>query len=117
LLKPNPLRLPKLLLLLHLLPLHLLLLLLPQPRRKKPRKTPKAIKKPKLLRSNPYRFTSIRIQGALPGEVLVDDEALYVGRRRPEIVHDLDHELSDYVQTRLLLARMLAIKKYHEKWG
>jgi hypothetical protein len=116
LLKPNPLRLPKLLPLLHLLLLHLLLLLL-QPRRKKPRKTPKAIKKPKLLRSNPYRFTSIRIQGALPGEVLIDDEALYVGRRRPEMVHDLDHELSDYVQTRLLLARMLAMKKYHEKWG
>jgi hypothetical protein len=115
LLKPNPLRLPKLLLLLHLLPLHLLLLLLHQLRKKKPKKTPKAIKKPKLLRSNPFRFSSIRFRGFAPNEVLIDDEYLAAFRHRPKIVHD--NELSDYVKTRLLIARLLAIKQYQEKWG
>jgi hypothetical protein len=75
-----------------------------------------AIKKPKLLRSNPYRFTSIRVHGINPNQILVDDEDLFTARRRPHLV-DPDGELSEYVKGRLLLARMLAMKRYHEVWG
>jgi hypothetical protein len=79
-----------------------------------------AIKKPKLLRSNPFRLSSIRYQGLVPSEVLIDDEDLISSTRRPRVVHDQindDDELSDYVKARLLTARILAMKKYHEIWG
>ncbi len=87
-----------------------------------PKAHPPAIKKLKLLRSNPFRVSSIRFQGLTPGEVLIDDEDLITSRRRPHFVKDPDlidddAELSDYVKTRLFLARMLAMKKYHEKWA
>ena len=49
------------------------------------------------------------------------DLDIYVGYRRPEIIKyyftDDDYELSDYVKTRLLLARFLALKKYQKIWG
>jgi hypothetical protein len=116
---------PPRLLQLPLLPPHLL----PHqhlPRRKKPKRlTPKvhrlAIKKPKLLRSNPLRFSLIRLQGVDPTLIEVDDEALCCAYRRAKIVHDQpnddNEELSDYVSTRLQLARYFAIKKYQEKWA
>jgi hypothetical protein len=123
LLKPNLLRLPK-------LPRPLLLLLLahqPLLKRKSPKKLtskahPLAIKKPKLLRSNPHRFSAIKLAGLDPADV-TEDEDLYTFWRRqwvPKFEPDFDsddEELSDYVKTRLLIARTLAMKKYQEKWG
>jgi len=45
----------------------------------------------------------------------------HVGYRRPELVNItgqvVDDELSDYVKLRLVLARIKALKRYHEKWG
>ena len=81
-----------------------------------------AIKKLKLLRSNPYRFTAINLAGLDPVEV-TDDEDLYTVWRRqwvPKFKPDFDQdyeELSDYVKTRLLIARVRALQKYHEKWA
>ncbi len=81
-----------------------------------------AIKKPKLLRSNPHRFTAIKLAGADPVDT-VDDEDLYALWRRqwvPKFEPDFDsddEELSDYVKTRLLIARLLAMKKYQEMQG
>jgi len=48
-----------------------------------------------------------------------DELDLQVGYRKAQIVANIDddEELSDYVKTRLLLARVLAMKKYDEKWG
>ena len=76
------------------------------------------IKKPKLLRSNPYRLTAIRIWGLDPNKVLIDDEDILVNSRRIILkietsLHD-DEELSDYVQLRLFLAREMAMSKYRE---
>jgi hypothetical protein len=98
-------------------------------RKKKPKKlilkaqTKPAIKKPKLLRSNPYRFTAIKLAGLDPADVS-EDEDLYtfwyrkwVPRFTPDFDQDDDEELSDYVKARLLIARTLALQKYQEKWG
>jgi hypothetical protein len=80
------------------------------------------IKKPKLLRSNPLRLSSIVLNGSDPA-CTIDDEDIYVAYRRPDvpkfkpIIDDDDEELSDYVKTRLLVARMLAMKKYHEHYS
>lgn len=39
--------------------------------------------------------------------------------RRPELVQDVDtdSDLSDYVRTRLLIARLRALKKYQDAWA
>jgi hypothetical protein len=79
------------------------------------------IKKPKLLRSNPLRLSSIVLNGSDPANT-IDDEDLYVSYRRPEApkfkpIVDDDEELSDYVKTRLFIARQLAMAKYREKHG
>jgi hypothetical protein len=81
-----------------------------------------AIKKPKLLRSNPHRFTAIRLAGLDPVYV-IDDEDLYTFWRRPWVpkfqpnLDQDDEELSDYVKTRVLIARVRALQKYHENQG
>ena len=52
------------------------------------------------------------------GEYEVDDELTF-GRNRQSLKFGqlvADDELSNYVQDRLLLARMLALKKRHEVW-
>ena len=49
----------------------------------------------------------------------VNDEVTF-GRNRQSLKFGQlvpDDELSDYVQDRLLLARMLALKKYQEVWA
>jgi len=51
-------------------------------------------------------------------DFVIDDEVTF-GRNRQSLKFGqlvLDDELSDYVQARLLLARMLALKKRHEVW-
>jgi hypothetical protein len=74
------------------------------------------IKKPKLLRSNPYRLIAIRTWGLDPNKVLIDDEDIIVNSRRIilRIETSLNEELSDYVQLRLFLAREIAMSKYRE---
>ena len=61
------------------------------------------------------------LDDAEESEYLYFDLDIYVGYRRPEIIKyyfiDDDSELSDYVKTRLLLARFLALKKCQEIWG
>ena len=78
--------------------------------------------KPKLLRSNPNRFTSIRLQGTNPYDAPDDEYLCSSIARKPRLVQfrsdlDDDEELSDYVKTRLLIARVRAIKKYQEMQG
>lgn len=73
----------------------------------------KKTKKQNLLKSNPSDVDD-------DNDGLVLDNDFQVGYRRPSIVGKLvvlDDELSDYVLDRLHLARMLALKKYHEVWG
>jgi hypothetical protein len=81
-----------------------------------PKATPSLlIKKPKLLRSNPYRKTTL-INGIYTD---VDDEDLIVGDRyRPrfkQLWKELDDlELPEEIQFRLFLARVKALQKYKE---
>lgn len=76
--------------------------------------------KPKLLRSNPYRFTAIRFTDADPWAV-PDDEDITLDRNRIAVVKsrnwDPDLDISNYAKTRLWLARQLALKKYLETHG
>ncbi len=79
------------------------------------------IKKPKLLRSNPHRFTSTRLQGLDPCYA-VDDEDIYVSYRRPELVKDAkvygpDEELPKDIEWKLFLARTAALLKYRDAHG
>ena len=80
------------------------------------------IKKPKLLRSNPLRLSLIR-GGVDPACVSVDDEDVYIGYRRPDLVKvpyqpkDDDEPLPEDIQWRLFLARQMAMMKYRETRG
>ena len=80
------------------------------------------IKKPKLLRSNPYRLIAIRTWGLDPNQVLVDDEDILVNSRRiigrvEDTPDDAEEILSDYVEFRLFLARNIAMMKYRDKYS
>jgi hypothetical protein len=76
------------------------------------------IKKPKLLRSNPYRLIAIRTWGLDPNKVLIDDEDILVNSRRIILKIETsltnDEELTDYLKLRLFLAREIAMSKYRE---
>jgi hypothetical protein len=76
------------------------------------------IKKPKLLRSNPYRLIAIRTWGLDPNNVLIGDEDILVNSRRIILKIETsltnDEELTDYVKLRLFLAREMAMSKYRE---
>jgi hypothetical protein len=76
-----------------------------------------AIKKPKLLRSNPLR-KSLIVSGVDPSDIDgITDEDIYVSYRRPELVkidYKDDDDLSEDIQWRLFLARQLALLKYRE---
>lgn len=71
-----------------------------------------AIKKVKLLRSNPHRFTAIQLARMNPADVTDDEDIIPQRRYRSQLEQNIDDELSDYVKTRLFIARMLALKKY-----
>ena len=68
----------------------------------------------KLLRSNPHRFTAIRLQGTNPYDAPDDEFLCSSTSRRPKIAPptDSDDELSAYVQVRLAVARAKAMQKY-----
>lgn len=83
-------------------------------------RTPHAIVKPvikkvKLLRSNPHRYTAIHFAGTNPWVEIDDEDIIPQRRHRSKLEKDIDNdELSDYVKTRLLIARTRALKKYLE---
>jgi hypothetical protein len=72
----------------------------------------------KLLRSNPHRFTAIRLQGTNPYDAPDDDFLCSSSARKPKVINfepvDDDEELSDYVAVRLAVARARAMQKYRE---
>lgn len=73
----------------------------------------------KLLRSNPHRFTAIRLQGTDPYDAPDDDFICSGTARRPKVVappDSADDEVSDYVAVRLAVARARAMQKYREVW-
>lgn len=74
--------------------------------------------KPKLLRSNPYRFAAIRLTDADPWAV-PDDEDMITDRHRVRVVRefDWDADVSDEVAVRLAVARARALAKYRETWS
>lgn len=73
-------------------------------------------KKPKLLRSNPLRFTLIRLNGLDPKDIDFDDEALCTKKYRTKLVKnpDITDDVSDYVKIRLVIARVKALQKHQE---
>ena len=74
-----------------------------------------AIKKPKLLRSNPHRLAAIQFAGQNPWDAVDDEDIVDQRRYRSRLEKEIDSdELSDYVRTRLLVARTRALKKFVE---
>jgi hypothetical protein len=76
------------------------------------------IRKAKLLRSNPLRKSLLLEHNDLG--FLIDDESVYIGYRRPEIVKDNiddDIDLSEEIRWKLFLARQLALMRYKEIHG
>ena len=72
------------------------------------------IKKPKLLRSNPHRYTAINFAGVNPWDAVDDEDIMPQRRYRFKLEPNESDELSDYVQLRLLIARTRALKKFVE---
>lgn len=73
------------------------------------------IKKVKLLRSNPHRYTAIRFAGSNPWAEVDDEDVIPQRRHRSQLEKEIDHsDLSDYVRTRLLVARTRALKRFAE---
>ena len=71
----------------------------------------------KLLRSNPHRFTAIRLQGTDPYDAPDDDYICSGSVRRPKVAppaDSVDDELSEYVQVRLAVARARVMARYRE---
>ena len=72
----------------------------------------------KLLRSNPHRFTAIRLQGTNPYDAPDDEFLCSSTSRRPKVIpppaDPSDDELSAYVQVRLAVARARAMARYRE---
>lgn len=73
-------------------------------------------RKPKLLRSNPHHKVLLVMTDEDPNEI--DDGELAPFYRRPKLIPEHDsNELSDFAQTRLLIARARALAKYRETWS
>ena len=78
---------------------------------------PPRVPKAKLLRSNPHRFTTIRLQGTNPYDAPDDEFLCSSTSRRPKVAPPSDppdDELSKYVQVRLAVARARAMARYRE---
>ena len=71
-----------------------------------------AIKKPKLLRSNPHRLAAIRFAHMNPADVVDDEDIIPQQRYRSKLEEEIDDDVSDHVAMRLFIARTLALKKY-----
>jgi hypothetical protein len=76
---------------------------------------------PKLLRSNPAKF-SLFVLNDNDDDTDLDDDSIITGYRRKDVdkSHTLkpleDEELSDYVTVRLFLARAKALEKYRQTY-
>lgn len=82
-------------------------------------RTPHAIVKPvirkvKLLRSNPHRYTAIHVAGEDPTTEIDDEDIIPERRHRSRLEQEIDTDVSDYVKARLLIARAKALKKFAE---
>ena len=75
--------------------------------------------KVKLLRSNPHRLTAIRFGHVNPIDAPDDEYLCSTVARRLKVVHEPveDESISSYAETRLLLARHFAMKRYRERWA
>ena len=73
--------------------------------------------KPKLIRSNPFRFTAIRFADGDPWAV-PDDEDIVLNRHRAVLTKArlLDDSVSPDIARRLSQAREAALAKYRETW-
>jgi hypothetical protein len=77
---------------------------------------------PKLLRSNPTKF-SLFVLDDNDDDTDLDDDSLITGYRRKDVDKsnnlqpEPEEELSDYVTVRLILARAKALAKYNETYG
>lgn len=74
------------------------------------------IKKTKLLRSNPHRFTAINFAGTNPWDTVEDEDIIPQRKYRFKLEPDSE-DVSDHVRFRLWLARQLALKKFVETHG
>ena len=72
------------------------------------------IKKPKLLRSNPHRYTAINFHGVNPWDAVDDEDIMPQRRYRFKLEPNDVDDVSDYVKIRLLVARTKALKKFAE---
>ena len=72
----------------------------------------------KILRSNPHRFTAIRLQGTNPYDAPDDEFLCSSSARRPKVAPPTDSvdddDVSDYVSVRLAVARARAMARYRE---
>jgi hypothetical protein len=64
----------------------------------------------------------IRLSDFEPSDILIEDEDIYVGYRRPIVVLDkeyynLDEDLPEHIQWNLFLARQVAMMRYREVRG
>ena len=75
------------------------------------------IKKPKLLRSNPHRFSAIQFSGLDPIGVIDDEDIIFDRRSQIKLEPAIDQDISDHAKIRLLVARVRALEKYREKWA
>jgi len=77
------------------------------------------VQRVKLLRSNPHRFTAIRLQGTNPYDAPDDEFLCSSSARRPKVAPptELGDELSAYVQVRLAVARARAMARYRELYA
>ena len=78
----------------------------------RPAVTVPSVKKPKLLRSNPHRLAAIRFAHMNPADVVDDEDIIPQQRYRSKLEEEIDDSVSDYVATRLMIARTLALRKY-----
>ena len=81
--------------------------------------SPKAItKKVKILRSNPHHKILLVINDDDDDDFDGDELAPFYRRAKvtPQQSKTDDADVSDYVKTRLLIARARALQKYQEKW-
>jgi hypothetical protein len=75
------------------------------------------VAKPKLFRSNPYRYHRIYVENN--DEVTVDDEDLMSPYRREDLFKlvDIEEDLPDYILNKLAAARKRAVELHTQKWA
>jgi hypothetical protein len=105
----------------QLLLLHLLLILSYLQRKTRKKVKLRLLPKPtqRLLRQLPQPQLSNFCLDDDDDGITIEDLDLQSGYRRDIIIPKkiIEPELNDYIKSRLLLSRYLALRKYNEKWG